>query len=381
MLIGLIPFIYLKVRFVVIEDSGPDEIALGGYAFMFITTVIITMLATYLSLSEVYWLEKKLPWKHNIGKRIFAELMLTNATIIMLMMLTTKFVCHAHEIFGIKLGMSFKEHLFGDITMGVVLNMILVLCAEGVFFFNQWKDSVVLSERLQKENMHSQLEVLKGQVNPHFLFNSLNVLSSLVHKDADKAEEFIDEFASVYRYILNIQSKTVVTLKEELHFLDSYIFLQKIRFKDGLKMHLHIDAEQLSNYLPPLALQMLVENAIKHNVVGKEKPLNIKIFTKGQTLHIVNNLQIRKDDSSGTGMGLKNLRSRYFRLAGLQPKFECRDTEYVAIIPLFSSDQEPMMQTESLKDEATMEAPVKSFKCHSFRHGFFRNHCKKNSKN
>jgi len=116
-------------------------------------------------------------------------------------------------------------------------------------------------------------------------------------------------------------------------------------------------------------------------VVGKEKPLNIKIFTKGQTLHIVNNLQIRKDDSSGTGMGLKNLRSRYFRLAGLQPKFECRDTEYVAIIPLFSSDQEPMMQTESLKDEATMEAPVKSFKCHSFRHGFFRNHCKKNSKN
>ena len=203
---------------------------------------------------------------------------------------------------------------------GLILNLLLISVAEGIFFFNQWKNSMVRTERLERENMQSQLEVLKSQVNPHFLFNSLNVLSSLVHTNANKAEEFIDEFASIYRYILNIQEQTVVSLREELHFLDSYVFLQKIRFKEGLKLQLHIEAEQLDNCLPPLSLQMLVENAIKHNVVGKEKPLKVRIYTKNNFLFVVNNLQIRSNKPQGTGMGLKNLRERYFYLSGFSIK-------------------------------------------------------------
>jgi len=369
-LAGLIPTIYYKIRFAVLGGYAEGVNFFGDILFWLVISVILTSSIAYLIVSEVIWLEKKLPWKKHQVLRIGAELLLTNITVTVLMIGTSFILFPLHDMMGLEHGMTFEEHLFEEITMGIVMNMLLVSLAEGTFFFNQWKNSVLLSERLERENMQSQLEVLKSQVNPHFLFNSLNVLSSLVHADADKAEEFIDEFASVYRYILNIQGKTVVTLREELHFLDSYIFLQKIRFKEGLKMHLHIDAEQLGNCLPPLALQMLVENAIKHNVVGKEKPLHIRIFTKEKSLHIVNDLQVRQDEPSGTGMGLKNLRERYFRLAGLQPKFEIHDHEYVAQIPLFDDDQHELLPPRESD----------SFKCHSFNRGIFKKYCPENKR-
>ena len=367
-LAGLIPTIYYKIRFAVLGGYSAGFNVFSDLMLWIVISIVLTSSMAYLILSEVIWLEKKLPWKNHQVARILAELLITNVTVTVLMVGASFILYPLHGLMGIERTMSFDEHLFEEITMGIVMNMLLVSMAEGTFFFNQWKNSVLLSERLERENVQSQLEVLKSQVNPHFLFNSLNVLSSLVHADADKAEEFIDEFASVYRYILNIQGQTVVTLREELHFLDSYIFLQKIRFKDGLKMHLHIDAQQLGNCLPPLSLQMLVENAIKHNVVGKEKPLHIRIFTKGNALYIVNNLQVRQDEPSGTGMGLKNLRERYFRLAGLQPQFEIRDNEYVAQIPLFDDDQHVLL--------APKESD--SFKCHSFNRGIFKKYCPEN---
>ena len=121
---------------------------------------------------------------------------------------------------------SFNAHLFEEFTTGIILLMIILSVTEGSYFFNEWKNGLVLSETLQKEKVESQVEALRNQANPHFLFNSLNVLSSLVHTDPDKAEEFINKFASVYRYVLNIQDKNLVTLKEELDFLNSYIYLQ-----------------------------------------------------------------------------------------------------------------------------------------------------------
>lgn len=365
---GLIPTVYYKIRFAVLGGYAEGVNIFSDLLFWMVVSIILTSVAAYFILSEVIWLEKKLPWKKHQVLRILAELLLTNVTV-SIFMVGSSFILHPlHAFMGLNHSMSFKEHMFEEVTLGIVMNMLIVSMVEGSFFFNQWKNSVLLSERLQRENLQSQLEVLKSQVNPHFLFNSLNVLSSLVHDDADKAEEFIDEFASVYRYILNIQGQTVVTLREELHFLDSYIFLQKIRFKEGLKLHLHVDAEQLGHCLPPLSLQMLVENAIKHNVVGKEKPLHIRIFTKGKSLFIVNKLQVRTDESKGTGMGLKNLRERYFRLAGLTPRFEIHDDEYIAQIPLFDGENQQFLP----------EPASDSFKCHSFKIGIFKKYCTDN---
>lgn len=363
---GLLPALFFKIQHFYFEGFASDFNIFRDFILWLIISVVLTSSIAYVVLSEIIWLEKKLPWKKHQLIRVVVEVVLTNVTVIAAMVIVNFFMYPLHDFLHMNHSFTFKEHLFQEITMGIVINALLVSLAEGVFFFNQWKDSVLLSERLQKENMQSQLEVLKSQVNPHFLFNSLNVLSSLVHDDADKAEEFIDEFASVYRYILNIQGRTVVSLREELHFLDSYVFLQKIRFEEGLNMHLHIDEAYLNKYLPPLSLQMLVENAIKHNVVGKEQPLDIKISVEKDKLAIVNTLQVRQVEASGTGMGLKNLRERYFRIAGLEPEFKKTEKEYVALIPLFEGDHTDVIQPK-VSD---------SFKCHSFKMGIFKSNCK-----
>jgi len=359
-LAGILPALFHKSRYLFFYEYNLDINLYRYIATGLVISITHTVFIGYLIFTEIIWLEKKLPWKTHPFYRVIAEFFLTNITVTLCMVGMNLIMFQFDFVTGInELNQSPKEEFFEDIILGVVMNLILVSMVEGSFFFNQWKNSLLHSERLEREKTQSQLEALKNQVNPHFLFNSLNVLSSLVHADAYKAEEFIDEFASVYRYILNIQDKTVVSLQEELRFLDSFIFLQKIRFQEGLKIQMHIEAEQLNKYLPPLALQLLVENAIKHNVVGKEKPLNIRIFTINNELFIVNNLQIRQDKPEGTEIGLKNLRERYFHLAGLQPKFEIKDNEFVAQIPLFDGEV-----NEDLSVKHTEQ-----FKCKSFNKG------------
>lgn len=361
-LAGIFPALFHKTRYLFFNEYSIDLNFFSYIAFGLTISITITSIIGYLIFTEVIWLEKKLPWKTHQFYRIIAEFFLTNTTVILCMIGFNFIMYQFDHITGInEMNQTIKEDLFEDIILGMVMNLILVSIAEGSFFFNQWKRSLLYSERLEREKTQSQLEALKNQVNPHFLFNSLNVLSSLVHADANKAEEFIDEFASVYRYILNIQDKTVVSLKDELRFLDSYVFLQKIRFKDGLKLHLHIEEEKLNYCLPPLSLQILVENSIKHNVVGKETPLNIRIYNQKNTLFVVNDLQIRKDKPEGTEVGLKNLRERYFHLAGIQPIFEMKDNEFVAQIPLFDGDF-----ANSLPDREPNH-----YKCQSFNKGIY----------
>ena len=189
--------------------------------------------------------------------------------------------------------------------------------------------------KLQKENLQSQFEVLRQQVNPHFLFNSLNVLTSLIKLEPDLAEKFTEHLSKVYRYVLENKDNDLVNLQTELDFLDAYIFLLNIRFMDKIEVHVSIENEKRELLILPLALQLLIENAIKHNTMSKKNPLKIEIFIdKENKLNVVNNLQERESHMASTGVGLKNIEHRYHLLEMPAPEFLKTETKFIARIPL-----------------------------------------------
>ncbi|MDD4971216.1 MAG: PAS domain S-box protein [Paludibacter sp.] len=188
---------------------------------------------------------------------------------------------------------------------------------------------------LQKENLQSQFDVLKQQVNPHFLFNSLNVLTSLIKLEPDLAEKFSEQLSKVYRYVLENKDNELVDLNTELNFLDAYIFLLNIRFVDKLRVNIDIPSNRRSDQIIPLAMQLLIENAIKHNIMSKSEPLTIDIFIDSDNyLNIVNNLQERPSQLVSTGVGLKNIQNRYLLLNNTAPAFEKTETHFIAKVPL-----------------------------------------------
>jgi PAS domain S-box-containing protein len=194
--------------------------------------------------------------------------------------------------------------------------------------------------KLQKENLQSQFDVLKQQVNPHFLFNSLNVLTSLIRLEPELAEKFTEHLAKVYRYVLENKDNELVTLSTEMSFLDAYIFLINIRFMDKVQVNIRISDEKKNCRIIPLAMQLLIENAIKHNAMSKKSPLTIDIFIDDDNrLNVVNNLQEREAHMTSTGVGLKNIQNRYKLLNNSVPSFDKTDTHFVARIPLITDYQ------------------------------------------
>ncbi len=218
------------------------------------------------------------------------------------------------------------------ISLGVSLLITLIMHSRT--FLMSWRELSLESERIKKEAISAKYEALKNQVNPHFLFNSLNALTNLVYEDADLSAKFIKKLSEVYRYVLETREKEVVTLKEELDFVKSYIFLQKIRHEDSLIFNIE-NLDGSSGKVVPLAIQMLVENAFKHNVISDEEHLTIKIYKQADDLIIENTLQkknILKEESSG--VGLQNIKARYELLSERKMTIEEDDGMFRVILPL-----------------------------------------------
>ncbi|MGH1436353.1 MAG: sensor histidine kinase [Lewinella sp.] len=196
----------------------------------------------------------------------------------------------------------------------LLITFVISMFLHGRSFLLSYRQAIVEQEELKRANLASKYESLQNQVNPHFLFNSLNVLSNLVYKDADLSAKFIEQLAQVYRYVLEAQDKEVVSLVSEKEMLESYLFLLKIRFGDQLLVELDVEAEA-SDALPPLSLQMLAENAIKHNIVSRRKPLKLVIKKEGNRIIVRNNFQPKQQEQTSLGVGLNNIRQRYALLS------------------------------------------------------------------
>jgi sensor histidine kinase YesM len=311
-------------------EPGPDDFIFGALYSISVTVSIYTGCTVI-----IHWLNQRIPWKNNVVKRLSLGSLLIFGYASLIQVLVIYAFSYAPCFRSIEITASF---LFENIVFGNTITLIVITIIEGKYFFNQWKESLVVAEKLKGESLKSQYNSLKSQLDPHFLFNSLNVLSSLIRKDAAKAELFVDDFAKVYRYVLEVKNEMVVKLRSEIDFLEAFVNLQKIRFGDGLHVQIDLPSDSLHAYVPPLSLQELVSNAIKHNTVDEEKPLLVKVEVEDGFLVVKNNLQLRQEEVSSTGLGLENLEKRYQLISDRLPEFKVMNHTFMAKIPLLKEE-------------------------------------------
>jgi two-component system, LytTR family, sensor kinase len=197
------------------------------------------------------------------------------------------------------------------------------------------RQTILEKEQLAKANLQSQLEGLRNQVNPHFLFNSLNTLTHLIPENPENAVRFVQKMSKVYRYILEMRDSSTTPLSTEFEFLNAYIFLLKERFGENFQAEIHQNTEGVSNLeIVPLALQIVFENAIKHNVISSEKPLLIEVFIENNNLIVRNNLQRKNQVQIGTGTGLENIKDRYALVSDKKMEVIVTPQYFTIILPL-----------------------------------------------
>lgn len=196
---------------------------------------------------------------------------------------------------------------------------------------------IVENQQLKLDNILGQYESLKNQLNPHMLFNSLNTLQSVIRENQDKAIEYISELSLVLRYMLQKDASDKSTLEEELKFVNSYIYILSMRFGDNLIFRFNIDSNLKQYFLPPISLQMLVENAVKHNEISNKKPLLVNIVAENNILKVCNNIQPKRTKPEGMGIGLNNLTKRYSLLFGKKIEIDSQNNMFCVSIPLINS--------------------------------------------
>ena len=197
-----------------------------------------------------------------------------------------------------------------SLKVAFIFMFLSLLAGNTVLFFKNWKAATIQQEELKRAHLALQYQSLKDQVRPHFLFNSLSSLASLINTDRVKATQFVHKLSDVYRYVLEQRENELVPLKDDLKFMEDYIFLQKIRFGDNLQVKTDLDLDR-NRMVIPLSLQMLVDNAIKHNEISSDHPLVITITSTGNGQVIIkNNLQRKEVSEPSLGTGLENLRKQ-----------------------------------------------------------------------
>jgi len=281
----------------------------------------------------IFWsgilLDKKHSWDRGPGKRLLIQ-MITGLLIAIFWVTVIRLFVNYLFFHG-------KLIIFSDEVMLLLLAFTLISffnLAEFGFSLNErYRKSLAEVERFRKESAEYQFEMLKLQLNPHFLFNSLNTLSSLVHDDTAKAAEFIRRLSDVYRYVLENRNKELVSLREEMAFIHSFTFLQGLRFQGMIDFRFEVSEASLDRKIAPMTMQLLIENAVKHNVASRKFPLQIAIFSGKDDLIIANNLQ-PKNEQPGTGVGLKNITSRYAFLTERKVEIIREDHLFKVIIPL-----------------------------------------------
>lgn len=237
-------------------------------------------------------------------------------------------VCTVAEAFTI------EEHI-EFIPFNFVAATVITLGYEAFYFFDKWKEQFTLNQQLKNQQIRTQYEVLQNQMSPHFLFNSLNTLTTIIPENADAAVSFTEKLSEVYRYILQNKDRELVSLKEEVDFVKSYLFLLRMRYPDNLSVDFKIEERYLDLTIPPLTLQMLAENAIKHNVVSKAKPLHIDIYIEnGKSVVVKNNLQRKDALDKSTKTGLDNIRKRYSIMGGKEIDVITSATNFMVAVPL-----------------------------------------------
>ncbi len=221
--------------------------------------------------------------------------------------------------------------------ISILLISLFFFVYEGIYYLNRSKSIELEKKQLEQITAEQKLSTLKNQVNPHFLFNSLNTLVTIIPEEPDLAIEFVQQMSKTYRNILEYRDEKLVTIEQELTALDSYIYLLKTRFQGKIHIYNTIDKEQYDNFILPLSLQILIENAVKHNITSQTKPLKIELTSSDTHIHVKNNLQKKNQQYNSTKMGLANIKSRYNLLVDKEIIIQETEEEFIVSLPIIKS--------------------------------------------
>jgi LytS/YehU family sensor histidine kinase len=222
--------------------------------------------------------------------------------------------------------------------VAILISFVVSLIFVAVGFFQNWKRSLVEAESFKSEMLMHKYEALQNQINPHFLFNSFNVLSDLVYMDQKKAVDFISQLSQLFRYVLDSRDKELVPVKEELEFLDAFIYLLHTRFEEKLRIHQEFEAAE-DEMIVPMSLQLLIENCVKHNEISESKPLSIRIKRKSDYLRVENKLQPKSTTSVSKKTGLSNISQQYRFFTSREIIVKQSDQHFSVDIPLIKTGE------------------------------------------
>ncbi len=307
----------------------------------FMTSLLFCFMISESSMHIGTWLNTKISWTHRPGARFATEAVLNVSAVLLI-----------NQVFGLICPYLFSAPDTADnnpltleaetretmqwILVSMVLSLMIMGIHIGNYLVENWKNEAIRSAELSQVAMEAELQSLKLQIDPHFVFNNLSVLSELILEDQQVGYEYAENFSRIYRYLLVNAKKDMLTLDEELKFLEPYRFLIQQRFGEGVQFSIQIDPRYRSYNLPPLTLQLLVENALKHNQTNKKNPLQISIFTTdaGQ-LQVENSRLPLSKVIPSSGIGIKNINRRYKLLSKHTPHIYQDEHIYTVTLPLF----------------------------------------------
>ena len=322
----IIPIVFMGCRF-------------NGYPLFswdkYVTTLVITSVLWMGSRQIMIYSRKKYP----LFKEVRTRLIYQSIYMLLFTIVFNNLLAYVADHFVFNYGFRSPgiDMLISSNAASIFCTIMIIAIYESIYFMNELRSSVEESENLKRESLSAQLNALRSQVNPHFLFNNLNTLSSLIPENPEHAVNFVQQLSKVYRHILEVKDEKSIPLKEELEVLNAYTFLLKTRFEKNLEVTINIPAEKLQQKIVPLSLQILMENAIKHNIISMEKPLSIRVFTEDGNLVVSNNLQVKNQVIENTGIGLDNIRNRYKLLGDKTVKVVSDHNSFNVYIPMIEN--------------------------------------------
>ncbi|MGG9964200.1 sensor histidine kinase [Ferruginibacter sp. SUN106] len=323
------PFIVLALMYIMYDERIWAEWKIWAVTFPLI--YIIGFFSWYSHSQYDHFLKSRFPSLQLTGKRVLFKL-LVNLFIMTPSVLLIFFVFHHFNILGYQIQDGDLKYGY---LVGLAVNLVFETLWEVIYIIEKYKEATAEKDMLEQLQLQQEFDGLKQKVNPHFLFNCFNTLSALIAEDKDKAEKFLDELSKVYRYLLRKNNDSMNTLESEIKFIQSYFQLLKTRHGEAVDLQVEVD-KQYGNYLlPSLSLQMLLENAVKHNALSKNKPLTIEIFTTtGNKLVVNNNLQRRTIKAPSNKVGLDNIKTKYelLHLKGFQVMEDGKN--FTVVLPL-----------------------------------------------
>ena len=329
-------------------STGFDFESVNRFLIYFGIYQLYTFVISYVNTLVFEFLEKRTYKSYNVIKRIVYGIL--GSTIVTLLTIFVLRIIVQVVIFGDSFDHFIENETWSGYSFGLWITLTIVSVFYVIYFYNHYQKSKIKEQKVIAGAASAKFDALKNQLDPHFLFNSLNVLTSLIEENPDSAQKFTTALSKVYRYVLEQKNKELVTVDEELNFARTYMSLLKMRFEDSIIFEIPDKASNPESKVVPLSLQLLLENAVKHNMVTSSKPLHIKIYEDGNHLVVMNNLQPKQIVKKSSGVGLENIKQRYQLLTERKVYINQREKDFAVAIPMLTKQVSIMRTAQKSKE-------------------------------